>query len=160
MFGVAIRGTQATGGRHLLGHAHTDVGRYEAVLVIPLIGEGERRCVVTTQGGEVFLGEDNWLSSDFWDVTDIAHIEPVMSGFRLERGAPRPGEVALNPDGDILLAYYRHSDRGWLRVKDGAVVKEVGALVRFPSWRIMTTRERDNFSLFQIAEPASATKAA
>jgi|CXWL01.1.fsa_nt_gi hypothetical protein len=162
MFGAAVRGTQAAGGRHLLGYAHTDIGRHEPIFVIPHSGEGDRRCLVATQSGDIFLGEDSWLQSDFWDVTGLGKIEPVMTQFRMERGIPKPGEIALNADGNVLLGFYRHtsSQPGWFCTKDGAIVEGVGALVRFPSWRVTAMHESKSTTLFEITQATSANKAA
>ncbi len=159
MFGKAVRGSQAAAGRLLLGDVDTDIGVRELALVIPGVEQRERRAAVLTASGRCFLGQDNFLQNDYWDITDIATIEPDILQYQIARRLGRPGELAVDDQGRLVVAFERDvwSGSGMMIVKTGEIVKDsAGALVRFRAFRVVVREGEDVRVLFEASAQQKA----
>jgi len=159
MFGRAVRGSKAAAGRLLLGHVDTDIGVRELAIVIPGIEKDDRRAAVLTANGQCFLGQDNFLRHDYWDITDIASIEPDILQYQIERRLGRPGEIAVDDQGRLVVAFERDmwSGSSLMVVKTGELIKDdASALVRFRDFRVVVRDGETVRVLFQRSTQQNA----
>jgi hypothetical protein len=137
MFGAVVRGLQAPVGDVLLGHATVQT-ESEPILVVRRgqNQEGDEFCLVMLGSGEAFIGQEDYLRNNFWNVTKHVRIDVPLDRHSISPLPPRVGEIGFDGEsGDWIVGVTTSTNRRWVGLTSVRPDDTNSAKLRFPSWR-------------------------
>jgi hypothetical protein len=139
MFGKVTRGSQAPVGDILLGHMTVQTEN-EPVLVVRRgeNQEGDELCLVLRQSGDGFIGIENYLRHNFWNVTGHVRDRVPLDRYSISPLPPSRGEIAFDAEhGDWIVGVTTSTSRRWVGFKSGRPYDNNSPKLRFPAWRLV-----------------------